>query len=345
MSTPADALTAPLARYLAQRIPTAAEVVVYSIERVHGGASRETYRCRVGWLEGGHAVERRLILRRDPPASLIETDRAIEYAAYRSFAGRDVPLPRALFLETDPAWLERPFFLMEMAAGSAANPFAVDPYGAHAERVGEQFWTVLGRIAATDPSTTELASVVPRPEAARCWEGELDRWERVLDEDELEPQPIVRAAIRWLRRHPPPPPARVAIVHGDYRSGNFLTDADGTIQAILDWEMCHLGDPHEDIGWACDPLWSAMDGDRPGQMIRKERALALWEAASGVPIDPVALRWWEIFAHVKGLAIWISSSKEYESGRNRDPVLLISSWLCTDRHNRILAARMQELAR
>ena len=64
----------------------------------------------------------------------------------------------------------------------------------------------------------------------------------MIDEDELTPQPIARAAIRWLRRSPPPHPRRLSVVHGDYRTGNFLFDAEGRIRAILDWEMCHLGD-------------------------------------------------------------------------------------------------------
>ena len=56
-------------------------------------------------------------------------------------------------------------------------------------------------------------------------------------------------------------------------------------------------------------------------------------------IDPTAFEWWQIFAHVKGLAIWISSSKEYASGNNTDPIFLIGGWFCTDRHNRILAEK------
>lgn len=331
------------ARYLAHRMPEASDLEIVRLSRIHGGASRETYRCGIRWKEDGLDYERGLVLRRDPVGSLIETDRRIEYAACATFQDSDVPVPDVLFLEEDTRWLDRPFFVMAEMPGRAINPFEPGAYGVHAERIGERFWTILGRIAASRFEGTPVSGVLTPPEADACWQTEIDRWERVIDGDELEPQPIVRAAIRWLRRNPPPPAARVTIVHGDYRSGNFLFGDDGTVHAILDWEMCHLGDPLEDLGWALDPLWAGSDPQRPGQLIDRERALALWQAASGLELDRDALRWWEIFAHVKGLAIWISGSREYATGSNKDPVLLISGWLCTARHNEILAERMSRL--
>lgn len=338
-----DQLAKRFGRYLEAHLPGAAEVTVQGLERIHGGASRETFRCSVISLENGRRIERALILRRDPPSSLIETERELEFAAYATFQDSAVPVPKVLFLEPDCRWLERPFFVMELVPGVAANPFAPDPYGASTERIGEQFWRTLGRIAAKDPRGTPVVTRVRPVQPEECSQRELEHWEGVIDEDELEPQPIARAAIRWLRRNPPPPPSRLAIVHGDYRSGNFLFDDRGEIRAILDWEMCHIGDPLEDVGWACDPLWGGMSPERPGQMIPKDRGLEIWQAESGRAIDPQALRWWEIFSHVKGLAIWISSAKEYAAGSNHDPVLLLSSWLCTTRHNRILSERLRRL--
>ncbi|MGH7821957.1 MAG: phosphotransferase family protein, partial [Candidatus Binatia bacterium] len=84
------------ARYLAHRLPGAADVSVDGLERIHGGASRETYRLRARYREGGRPVERRMILRRDPESSLIETERTIEFNAYRAFFGTKVPVPEPL---------------------------------------------------------------------------------------------------------------------------------------------------------------------------------------------------------------------------------------------------------
>ncbi len=335
-------LASRFAAYLGQQCPAATEISVESLQRIYGGASRETYRLTVSYREGGKAVEQRLILRRDPASSLIETDRAIEYDAYRAFHGTQVPVPRPLFLETDPKWLDRPFFVMEEVTGavSDAKLLAQPPYSDHLERIGEQKWRILGEIARADPAALGLLGKLEAPLLEGCWRRELGSWEHVIDEDELTPQPIARAAIRWLRRNPPPPPRRLSVVHGDYRTGNFLFDTAGTIRGILDWEMCHLGDPLEDLAWAMDPLWSWPDRERPGKLLPRARALAIWREASGFEIDPAAFAWWETFASVKGLAIWISSGREFADGRNQDLILAFAGWFPADIHDRVLAERL-----
>jgi aminoglycoside phosphotransferase (APT) family kinase protein len=323
-----DDITPRLARYLSAKLGH--DVDVSGLARIPGGASRETYRFRARY----DGAERRLILRRDPPASLIETERSTEFRAYQAFHALGLPVPEPIALELGTEALERPFFIMEeivdCAVGSIISP---DPYGALRDKVCEQFFTVLGRIAKADPAQIGLADFDGAKTADDCWRHELDRWEKVIDEDEREPQPIARAALRWLRRHPPPPAVKICVVHGDYRSGNFLHDAGGDIRAILDWEMAHLGDPLEDLGWALDPLWSA-------GMIGRDAALAIWERASGLAVDRATLAWWEVFASLKGLAIWISAANEYTEGRNSDPVNAFSGWYCLAFHNKVLADRL-----
>ncbi|MBI2964364.1 MAG: phosphotransferase family protein [Deltaproteobacteria bacterium] len=330
------------AAYLARQWREADEVRVAAFERIYGGASRETYRAAVQVRGPRGQSERRLILRRDPESSLIETDRANEYRAYVAFHGTRVPVPRPLVLETDPRWLDRPFFVMEEVVGavSSAKLLAEPPYARHVERLGEAKWRILGEIAAADPAALGLTEHLEAPPLEGCWRRELEFWEGVIDEDELVPQPIARAVIRRLRRRPPPAPRRLSVVHGDYRTGNFLFDAEGEIRAILDWEMCHLGDPLEDLAWALDPIWSWPDRERPGKLIPRDRALASWSAASGIAIDARALEWWETFASLKGLAIWISSGREFAEGRNLDPILALASWFPTDVHERVLVERL-----
>lgn len=323
-----------IVRYLRQRMPEAGGVSVIALSRIHGGASRETFRVRVATERDG---ERGLIFRRDPVSTLIETERDIEFAAYRSFMDSAVPVPRALFLEKDNEWLERPFFVMEEVEGcTAGSILATDPYGSNRAKIGEQFFSILGNIAARDAASSDLARYVTMPAPEAAWVYELDKWEKVIDEDELEPQPIARAAIRWMRKHPPPAAQRVSVVHGDYRTGNFLFDGGGTIRAVLDWEMAHLGDPLEDLAWALDPLWSA-DREHPGGMLKRDDAIKIWEKASGLKADAAALKWWTMFASFKGLAIWISSAKEFQAGTNTDPVMAFSGLYCLPFHNKRLA--------
>lgn len=339
-----DDIAERFAAYLQHKMPGASDVEITGLSRIYGGASRETYRLNATWKEGGAAKSRALILRRDPVASLIETERDLEFNAYRAFHPTGLPVPEPLYLETDLKWLDRPFFVMEQildsAAGSAFNP---DPYGVHATAIGEQFWTHLGHIAKADPHAIGFDKNLEAVAPADCWRIELEKWEKVIDEDELCPQPIARAAIRWLKRNAPTPAEKISVVHGDYRTGNFMFNGEGRITAILDWEMCHLGDPLEDVAWAADPLWAFQNPERPGGMVPRAEALALWEKASGLKIDGKRLQWWEIFNSLKGLAIWISAGKEYETGASREPILAFSSWYCTDVHNRVLAQKLAVL--
>jgi aminoglycoside phosphotransferase (APT) family kinase protein len=333
-----DELSNRLANYLAAKLE-ARDLQVSGLSRIPGGASRETYRFRARYSKDGREIERGLILRRDPPTSLIETERSTEFRAYQAFYKLGLPVPEPIALELENAALERPFFIMEEVENcQVASILLPDPYGANREKIGQQFFTVLGRIAGADPDAIGLGDL----EGARqdCWKHEVERWERVIEEDEREPQPIARAAIRWLKRNPPPRAQKISVVHGDYRTGNFLHDAGGNIRAILDWEMAHLGDPLEDLGWALDPLWSHGDPSHPAGTVSRERAFEIWEKASGLKIDHAALTWWEIFASLKGLAIWISAAREYADGRNTDPVNAFSGWFCLSFHNKVLADRL-----
>ena len=124
-------------------------------------------------------------------------------------------------------------------------------------------------------------------------------------------------------------------MHGDYRSGNFLY-SENQITGILDWEMAHLGDPLEDLGWAISPIWGWQDKECPGYLIKRDEALRIWESTSGIELDLHDLEWWELFAAVKGMAIWISAGNEFKSGNNIDPINLFSAWIPGDIHLEVI---------
>jgi aminoglycoside phosphotransferase (APT) family kinase protein len=323
-----------LAAYLGEKLGRSAAVT--GLDRISGGASRETWRFVLRDQAGEKPVERRLILRLDPSASLIETDRRTEFAAIAAFQGTDVPVPQPLWIETGATDLGAPFMIMTEIAGGEAHPFKLmqPPFAQHAAAIGRQKWSILGAIARADPLSGGFAGVVAPIEPERCWRRELDSWEAMLDADELEPQPIQRAAIRRLRKHPPPPAQRISIVHGDYRTGNFLVDRDGAICGILDWEMAHLGDPLEDLAWSLNRVWHFNNDERCGGLLPRHEAIALWEKSSGLVAEPNALHWWELFSCVKGQAIWISAAKEFQTGRNRDSVMAVAGWMQTNSQDR-----------
>ena len=302
-------------------------VAVSGLRRFHGGAARETYRF--------DANGQGLVLRRDPPSSLIETDRSIEYAAIAAFHGSAVPVPEPLFIEAGEALGSPAFIMREIPGVHAAGLFDADPYGDARAEVGRDLFTILGSIHARD--TADFGFLPVQSAAAR-----LDHWEATIEADALGPEPIACAGLRWLRRNLPAG-CPLTVVHGDYRSGNFLVDDANRIRAVVDWEMVHIGDPLEDLAWVCDPLW-AHGSDNPASTIPLVDAIAIWEAASGLTCEPLAFRWWRVFAQVMGLAIWISAGREVASGRNGDPVNIFAAFYPYRFHNRSLARMLRDLA-
>ena len=338
MTTPdrGDSLGGRLEQYLSSLWNE--PVRIANLSRIPGGASRETYRFDAETKRG----VRGLILRRDPVGSLIDTDRRVEFLAYQSFFGR-VPVPEPVALEEQGGVLQRPFFVMARIDGGApASPFAPSPYGEHSTAVGKALFTILGRIASVDPAALPLAQCFALPALDACWRNALDEWEAIIVRDERHPQPIVRAAARRLRRNPPPPAARISVVHGDYRSGNFLHDGKGKIIAVLDWEMVHFGDPLEDLAWCCDPLWNHFDHSRVAGTIAEADAIAIWERESGLKVNPEALKWWKLFSAVKGQAIWTTAAKEFTVD-NGNLALAISGFYPPRRHDRIMADTLERL--
>jgi aminoglycoside phosphotransferase (APT) family kinase protein len=334
------------AAYVAHKLPDASSIEVSGVDRIHGGASRETYRLRLAYSRAGERVEQPLILRKDPPASLIETERDVEFAAYSAFYGTTVPVPEALWLENDPRWVGTPFFVMQEIQGFEAGPQQITqpPYAQHAATIGERKWTILGEIAKADPFELGLDATLEVVEPSECWRRELDYWTAKLDRDAGCPQPIMQAVIRRLRRSPPPPPDKLGVVHGDYRTGNFLYDTEGGIHAILDWEMAHLGDPLEDLAWSLNRVFHWARDERAGGLLPKAEAIAIWERSARRKAEPEALLWWELFNAVKGQAIWLAAGKEFIAGNNRDPVLAMPGLIMANSQDRAALELLGKLA-
>jgi aminoglycoside phosphotransferase (APT) family kinase protein len=331
-----------LAAYLSPRLAGDGPVTIANLLRIPGGASRETWRFDAYWREGTVKREAALILRKDPPASLLETDREAEYAFYSSFAGTPVPVPTMRWLEPDASVLGGPFFIMDRLMTGETNTanLQLPRYDDARPAIARRMYEILGEIHTFDWTLAPLAKVTPIPTVETCWSKELGHWETVINENEISPQPIARAAIRWLRNNPPPPAQRVSVVHGDYRVGNFMYDTDRQIHAIFDWEMAHLGDPLEDLSWSCLENWQWARDGRPGGIVSREEATAIWETATGFKADSVAMAWWDVFNCVKAQGIWVTGAKSFQDGRSNELILAVVAYSLINRQDEILLRAM-----
>jgi aminoglycoside phosphotransferase (APT) family kinase protein len=317
-----------IADYLKSKLPGSPDVSVANLHRIPGGASRETWSVDAEWEEDGRSVSRGFIFRRDPDASVLVTERDIEFQVMSVARNHGVPVPQMYWLEQGGDWLERPFFVMERIDGCETSPTIVlmDPrfYPAR-ERIGEQFVAVLERIHAIDANDPDLAFLGPVPTPESCAATEIDRWDEILARDALEPQPVLRGALSWLRRNLPPPAQRVVLVHADYRTGNYLCSPEGEITGMLDWEMAHLGDPMEDVGWACIRPWRWLGNEQVGGLMEREQFYRMYTEATGIDVNEEAVRFWEVLGNLKLAAIFVTGGRSFCDGRTHSPMMAFLS--------------------
>jgi len=312
-----------LEAYLRHKLSTD-KVTVGNLRRITGGASRETWSFDARWWDKGSEVVQGLIVRRDPDASLLETERDLEYRVYQALADTPVPVPRVYWLELDSAWLERPFFVMERVDGGQALPQTLGSasYDTVRTAIGTRKAEILASIHRVDWQSRDLGFLEP-PSLQSCASIEIARWEHILDNQALDPEPILRAGFQWLKEHLPRSPERLVLVHGDYRTGNYLYTPDGRITAVLDWELAHLGDPMEDVGWLCMRSWRVGGSDDVGGVLDREEFFRLYEEHGGFEVDREAVRFWELLGNLKLAVILLTGSRSFCDGRTTN--LLMAS--------------------
>lgn len=284
--------------------------------QIMGGISRITWRVDVEWTQP-QSGELSMILHLDVPSLLFEKGRKVEYAMYRAFWNSPgVPVPQPLFIENNSEPLGMPFIAVTRADGVSRQAAIHRPgYKEAAPKIARQAFEILGKISAADASQTGLDSVVSVPAVNECWLHELERWEKLIHDSDVGPLPITSAIIRKLRKEPPPPPSRLSVVQGDYHFGNWLFTPQG-ITAIVDWEMAHLGDPIEDLGWACLQNYrSRLFPDKIMIHLEPDEAVRIWEESSGLKADPEAVKWWTLLAQVRAAAFWVHAANQFASNQ------------------------------
>lgn len=315
-----------LTSYLQTRQPDWRDIEIRDLHRLPMGASRETFRFDLAYADADGPQSLKVILRRDPPASNVDSDRRHEYEAYRAIHGHGVPVPRMLLLEEDPEPVGGAISLAEDLRGFHNSEYQFqDP--AWADRlpfVAREMWTAMGRLAAVDVARLDLSFTRPATVETTARQ-ELDYWVKSLRDHDVGPEPIMEAAIRRLYRWQPVA-SKLALVHGDFRAGNFLYDDEGRLQAVLDWEMAHCGDPLEDLAWSIARVFCFAKDDKRSGLATREEAIRIWEEASGLAADPDALAWWELFTCVKGQAIWAAAAHVWQTGAGREMIHAYAAW-------------------
>ena len=276
-------------------------------ELIAGGRSNLTYRVT-------DANDAAVVLRRPPLGHVLATahDMSREYRIISALGDGDVPVAPAVGLCTDEAVNGAPFYVMQFVEGTVVRDRTVaetlTPEQRHA--AGMSLVEVLARIHGTDPDAVGLGDLGRREGYI---ERQLKRWHQQWEQSAYTDITSIDDVHKRLAADiPVQGPA--AIVHGDYRLDNCMLDDDGSIAAVLDWELCTLGDPLADVGlllvyWtdpgdeftALPDAATALDG-----FPRKADLLARYAERSGRDVSDVsfyvAFGYWKLACILAGVA-------------------------------------------
>ncbi|HET9207352.1 MAG TPA: phosphotransferase family protein, partial [Burkholderiaceae bacterium] len=283
---------------------------IESLQRLSGGASQQTWAFDL-CSDAGSVP---LVLRRAPPAAAQRARLGVGLAAEAQLiaaaCAAGVPVPRIHRMLSADAGLGEGFVMERLAGETLGRRIVRDPRFAAARRVlARQCGEALARIhAIPTPGLPPLRR--GGAAAEQLFQLDLHRRHGTV-------RPVFALAFQWLRRHAPREVAQPVLVHGDFRNGNLMV-GDGGLVGVLDWELAHLGDPMEDLGWLCVNAWRFGNGDWPvGGFGTREDLFAGYEAAGG-RVDAARVHWWEVLGTLKWGIVCEAMAHAWLSGEERD---------------------------
>jgi len=267
---------------------------IHDLRRLSGGASRETWRFT--------ADGRDLILQRQRAGD--QRDMLVEAGVVAAARRGGVPVPELVDARRRDDGMA--FMVLEAIEGEtiARKIQRDDEYAAARPRLAADFGHALAKIHALDPAqVTGLEAT-----------DQVSYYTDVLD-SLGRPHPVLELVRNWLV-DTRPDSHQIAVVHGDFRLGNVIVGPDG-LRAVIDWELAHLGDPMEDLGWLCVKAWR-FGGEAPVAGIGDYDSLfSAYEAAGGQQVDPVVVHWWEVLGTWKWAIMCILQASVHLSGASR----------------------------
>ena len=262
------------------------------VARVSAGATQEIWRFHM--LKDDAEIP--LILRRAPGGGFRVTATAVgletEARLIEAAAASGVPVPPVPWVLEPEDGLGHGFVMGFVEGETLGGRIARGESLAETRKfLARQCGEVLARLHTLDPADfPTLRRTTPAEQLAQYEEiYRAGAW----------PRPVFELAFRWLAERCPPPPEHPRLVHGDFRNGNLMIGPEG-VRAVLDWEIAHVADPMEDLGWICVGSWRfGVDALPVGGFGLREDLWAGYEAAGGPPVRREHALWWETFGSLR----------------------------------------------
>jgi aminoglycoside phosphotransferase (APT) family kinase protein len=276
---------------------------------IAGGLSNLTYALT-------DAAGSRWVLRRPPHSALPSAHNvAREARIMAALAGSSVPVPHVVGIETDSEVLGAAFFVMDFVDGSVVATHEDGPGLSVGARgvASADLVDVLAAVHTVNVDAVGLGDLGPR---ADYLPRQLRRWQRQFAASTRREVPLIEEIHGYLVTHQPPQ-RRTGLVHGDFRMGNVLVDPQGSVRAVLDWELAALGDTMADLGWLLatwredgEPELYPSPSGHPGFLSRAEMA-SRYAAATGADVSDlpyyVAFSLWRLACIHEGIYARYSS--------------------------------------
>jgi aminoglycoside phosphotransferase (APT) family kinase protein len=277
-----------------------------SFELITGGHSNLTFDVR-------DAAGRHWVLRRPPLAQVLATahDMGREHRIISALAPTDVPVAPTIGLCTDDAVNGAPFYVMDFVEGSIVrDPMVAEALEPPTRRAAsESLVEVLTHIHRVDLDAVGLSDLGRHDSYI---ERQLKRWYGQFEKSKTRDLPALEAVYDDLKRQVPPQ-GPATIVHGDYRLDNCMVDDQGAVVAVLDWELCTLGDPLADVGLLM-VYWTDPEDPSPAGVsaatardgfMRRPELLERYASISGRDLSTidyyVAFGYWKLACIIEGV--------------------------------------------
>jgi len=308
MSTSIDQIKTTLEKALRPVYPGARSVA--GLKQLSGGASQETWSFDLETAET--AIP--LILRRAPGGVVAKRttaapDHDTEATILKLAHEAGVSVPEVPYVLSESDGIGPGYVMTRIEGETIARKILRDPEYARARSVlAFQCGEALARIHQIPRKRLpELNAVTPRQQ--------LEQYMATYDGYDY-PHPTFEAAFKWLEQRLPET-TDLTLVHGDFRNGNLIVGPEG-IRAVLDWELTHVGDPAEDLGWLCVNSWRFGETTKvAGGFGTVEQLLEGYKSAGGKDMTAERVKFWEIFGTLKWGIMCMTMYQAFAQGTDR----------------------------